>query len=151
MKTKVRRMRESEKMTFYRYERAEMYPSLTAADIGRWYDGIGKFAYRYYVLMDDRGEMLGGAILELYDFLKDGRAILDFVAMWIRQEYQRQGLGTFLFKEALRRAMKEIPTGALHIETNTAQGFYRKVLPAGFKEMSIEASDETITFFACPL
>jgi len=150
----VRLMGPKEEEWFARETRGEIYPFLSPRRWSQW-EGKG-FPVRFVLKRD--GILAGGTAFDVYDILNTEAVVLDLDIFFVREGFQRQGLGQHLLLEGLclarhyyRRRYRWRVVGLL-IETIGAADFYKKVLSrAGYNFSLMEAAypeiGTTVTYF----
>jgi len=121
----------------YAIQRRNLYPFLSKEEMEGWMEDEGPLRIRWFKAIEG-GKTVALAAWEVYDihqYVEGGPRIiiLDLYTMEVEEEFRGQGIGGRLFVESLKQTIESLEeagfaVGALQIETDTARGFYEKVL-----------------------
>ncbi len=121
----------------YVVQRRNLYLFLSEEEMEGWMEDWGPLRIRWFEAKIG-SRKVGVASWEVYDihqyFANWKRyVILDLYTMEVEYKYRSQRIGSRLFVESLRKTVEELnhsrfTVGALQIETDSARGFYEKVL-----------------------
>jgi len=155
----VRRIKPEEEKSFLRMEREMLYPELSLKKMQQWVDGEGSYAPLIFVL-DEAGEIVGGAVWEIYEHLDATQIVLHLDAFFIKEKWRGQGFGRQLLNESLAAARIEYWEKGLRLvgfiieTTSLAEGavdFYRKALnfPYSLVTRRMGKADVTVFLVTC--
>ena len=139
---------EGDKKEFLEQERKAIYPDLGRRAFDAWIQGMPLYQPLYIGLVTE-DELIGGAVVEIQDFLTKDEILLQLDALWIKEAWRRRGLGSLLLQETFKKARSYYqryqmnPIGILIQTTSLDEGaetFYRKFLTTHypFKETKLK-------------
>ena len=152
----IKRMEDIEEEWFLKMEMKTVYSHLSRETMLRWINGD---FYKAFILgNDEENQKIGGVSFDIYDFLnngKGGKIILDTDIFFVDPEYQGKGYGRYVL-EKIFSLVKELyyrenglNVVAVLIESNTASGFYKKVLDSmgySYQDLSQEIAGTEIRY-----
>lgn len=154
----IRETKKKERNEVREIQHKVLYPELTALQNKEWNEGEGVFSPQSFVVLLS-GEIVGFSVFEIYE-VKANEIIITLDAIAIKKDFQNQGIGKILLKEATEKAKnywdgKGFRARGLIIETGTdeAGNFYEKVFPS-FQKKVIEKTwidEEGIIIYFVPL
>ncbi|MDI6591748.1 MAG: GNAT family N-acetyltransferase [Patescibacteria group bacterium] len=154
---KIRKAEEGEIGEIAKIIREEIYPEISVTEMEEWIKGLGwpPNPYLWWFVVEKGGEIIGCMRWAIWDFCKDEILLL---SSWIgiKKEYQNQGIGKELWREAFNRVKqywqeKGKKIAAIFTETDEdnkrACHFYRKLFEQP-KEIKLPMwSKERIVWF----
>ena len=126
---------EGDKKEFLEQERKAIYPDLGRRAFDAWIQGRPLYQPLYIGLVTEDELLIGGAVVEIQDFLKKDEILLQLDALWIKETWRRRGLGSLLLQRTFEEAQSYYQRHLLKacgilIQTTSldegAETFYRK-------------------------
>ncbi len=136
--------------------RQNIWPLLPPKTMRQWWNEEGPYEPKSFALIDDKGDIIGGAIWEIYDHYDVNEVVLDLGAFYVVQDRRRERLGRQLFLQSLAEARNRLMSSDLKVvglfieSTEEAAPFYREVLTElgfPFSELSRKIGKLKPTFF----